>query len=126
MFKVKVVLDTKYTEYCPNVYPAYYEFSPAYRNFVNSLKTPATKMLYEYSVKKYHLSLPQNKNLTIEQILEKPPKTIEYELIDCIYDMKEKQGLSYSTLNVIVAAMLHFFEISDVVLNRRKIKKIQR
>lgn len=126
MFKVKEVLDSKkYAEYCPNVYPAYYDLSPAYRNFVNSLKTPATKMLYEYSVKKYYLSTPANKNLSIEQILEKPPKTIEYELIDCIYDMKEKQGLSYSTLNVFVASVLHFFEINDVVLNRRKIKKFR-
>ncbi len=82
-------------------------------------------MLYEYSVKKYYLSIPGNKNLSLEQILEKPTKTIEYELIDCIYDMKEKQGLSYSTLNVFVAAVLHFFEINDVVLNRRKIKKFR-
>lgn len=34
MFKVKEVLATKkYVEYCPNVYPAYYDLSPAYRIF---------------------------------------------------------------------------------------------
>lgn len=129
MAKGKEILDTRTTipktEYGPYRYPDYYDMSPAYRNFVNSLKTPATKMLYEYSIKKFYLSLPHNQNLSIEQILEKPTKTIEYELIDCLFDMKEKQKLSYSTLNIFVAAMFHFFEINDVVINRRKIKKFR-
>ncbi|MGD9534837.1 MAG: hypothetical protein AB7V56_13850 [Candidatus Nitrosocosmicus sp.] len=128
MTQAKEILDTRTisrTEYGPYRYSDYYDLSPAYRNFVNSLKTPATKMLYEYSIKKFYLSLPQNQNLSIEKILEKPTKTIEYELIDCLYDMKEKQKLSYSTLNIFVSAMFHFFEINDVVLNRRKIKKFR-
>ena len=37
--------------------------------------------------------------------------------------MKEERNLSYSTLNVFFCSIAHFYEMNDVVLNKRKIKK---
>lgn len=38
-----------------------------------------------------------------------------------IFDMKEKQGFSYSSIHAVLAAVTHFFEMNDVVINKKKI-----
>ncbi len=96
---------------------------PIFRNFINSIRSPITKKQYIQSLNKYYLSRPDNINLSLTEIISKNPKTIEYELIDVIYDMKDKQGLSYSSVHATVAAITHFFEINDVTINKRKLNK---
>jgi integrase len=39
--------------------------------------------------------------------------------------MKEKQGLSYSTIHSTLASIIHFFEINDVSINNRKLNKLK-
>ena len=39
--------------------------------------------------------------------------------------MKEKQGLSYSTIHSTLASIVHFFEINDVSINKRKLNKFK-
>jgi integrase len=39
--------------------------------------------------------------------------------------MKETLGLSFSTINTFTASVFHFFEINDVILNKRKINKFK-
>lgn len=102
-----------------------FESSPIYRNFLNSIKSPATRLAYEHKLFRFYLTKPYNQNLTLEDIIKKDPKTIEYEIIDIIYDIKEKQGLSYSTVQNFLAVMIHFFEINDVTLNRRKLNRFK-
>ena len=60
-----------------------------FRNFMNSIRSPITKKSYTQSLNKYYLSRPENINLTLQQIISKNPKTIEYELLDIIYEMKD-------------------------------------
>jgi len=98
---------------------------PIFRNFINSIRSPITKKSYTQSLNKYYLSRPENINLTLKQIIFKTPKTIEYELLDIIYEMKEKQGLSYSTIHSTLASIVHFFEINDVSINKRKLNKFK-
>ncbi len=39
--------------------------------------------------------------------------------------MKEKQRLSYSTIHSTLASIVHFFEINDVSINKRKLNKFK-
>ncbi|MGE0690908.1 MAG: hypothetical protein AB7O87_09975 [Candidatus Nitrosocosmicus sp.] len=99
--------------------------SPLYRNFINSLKARHTKVVYAHTLYKTYLCRSENQNLTLEDIIKKDPRKIEYELIDIIYEMKEKRNLSYSTIHNFVTIMIHFFEINDVTINRKKLKKFK-
>lgn len=99
---------------------------PAYLNFINSLKTAETKYKYAHMFCKYYLSKPEIKCLSsLTDVLKKDPKTIEYELIQIITEMKDVHELSYSSIHVFLAAALHFFEINDIILNKRKLKKFK-
>ncbi|MDR4491755.1 MAG: hypothetical protein R2685_12765 [Candidatus Nitrosocosmicus sp.] len=94
----------------------------AYRNFLNSLKSPYTKNAYSIFLNRF-LSLPQYKDITLDELLQTSPKVLEADIIDHIVSMKEKENLSYSSLSLFLAAMYHFFTVNDVLINRKKISK---
>lgn len=94
----------------------------AYRNFLNSLKSPYTKNTYSIFLNRF-LSLPQYKDMTLDELLQTSPKILEADIIEHIVNMKEKENLSYSSLSLFLAAMYHFFTINDVLINRKKIAK---
>lgn len=99
--------------------------SPIYRNFINSLKSPQTKRSYAHSLFHYYLKRPENQNLTLEEIISKSTKTIEYEIIEILYDMKERRKLSYATISTFLSVITHFFQINDVMINAKKLKKFR-
>jgi integrase len=98
---------------------------PAYRNFINSLSAKYTKRNYTHSFPKYYLSKPENQRLSLDDILKKNVKIIEAEIIETIVHMKETLCLSFSTINTFTASVFHFFEMNDVILNKRKINKFK-
>lgn len=95
---------------------------PAYRNFISSLKSPATKTGYSFALSKY-LNSETNKNLTLDKILSKPIKIIESEIIEEIIKQQEDENLTCSSTLMFLSAVNHFFSINDVIINRKKIKK---
>ncbi|MDR4490856.1 MAG: tyrosine-type recombinase/integrase [Candidatus Nitrosocosmicus sp.] len=99
-----------------------YHKHPAYRNFINSLKTYATKAGYSFNLAKY-LSLDVNRNLSLDDILSKNVKTIESEIIEEIIRQQEDEKLSSASTALFLTAVNHFFSINDVIINRKKIKK---
>jgi integrase len=99
-----------------------YHKHPAYRNFINSLKTYATKAGYSFNLAKY-LSLDANRNLSLDDILSKNVKTIESEIIEEIIRQQEDEKLSSASTALFLTALSHFFSINDVIINRKKIKK---
>jgi integrase len=50
-------------------------------------------------------------------------QTIESRIIDYIRYLSGVRGCKHSTINLHCAAIFHFFEMNDVVLNKRKIKR---
>lgn len=104
--------------------PHPYESHPAYVNFLGSLHTPRTIELYAHCLSKHYLSRPENRMLTLDQILAKSPKEIENEIIGIISELK-RSGLSYSSLNLTLVAIIHFFQINDVAINRLKINRFK-
>ena len=55
-------------------------------------------------------------------MLDYKPSVIESKIIDYIEHLKERK-LSYSAIQVSCSAIFHFFDINDVNLNTRKIKR---
>ena len=102
-----------------------------YSNFVQSLKSPATKRMYIFSLDKYML---HHGIKTIDDLLENRhnPSKIEEQVIDWIVFLRTGGGdpatnnnfiTSLSTRQLYLAAILAFYEINDVVLRKKKIAK---
>jgi integrase len=95
----------------------------AYLNFVNSIHSSESRYQYEYSVRKYmkHLNITN-----VEELLKnaREPRLIEARIIDYIVMLRNPpHSLNYSTVNAYLAAILAFYLMNDVVLNKKKIGK---
>ena len=95
----------------------------SYTNFINAIKSPATKTGYANSLKRYlnHLNLKQDK---IDDLLthERNPRYIESQIIDYIMSLRNN-GVSYSTIKFLIAPIFTFYQLNDVVLNRKKVSR---
>jgi integrase len=61
----------------------------------------------------------------LEQIINKKPRDIEFEIINIIAEMRSDLNLSFSSTHLFICAITHFFEINDVILNKKKLKKFK-
>lgn len=63
------------------------------------------------------------KIIEADQLLETDnPKIIEAKLVDYIMSLRN-DGLSYATMKHMLAPILTFYQINDVLLNRKKISR---
>lgn len=92
----------------------------AYRNFTHSIKSSETKRLYTFHLLQF---LSYKQDMSIDRLLEQNSKIIEADIIDMLIDLKENKDLSSSSIKTFLAALIHFFSINDITLNRRKIAK---
>ena len=92
-----------------------------YRNFINAIKSPATKEAYETSLRRY---LNHIKQKTPDDLLvhASSPRYIESQIIDYIMSLRNNQ-VSYATIQFLVAPIFTFYQLNDVVLNRKKVSK---
>jgi integrase len=116
---------TSSSEASPSTKKDDYHDDPIYRNFILSLKTPKTKKLYAHFLDKYYLARPENQSLSLQGILKKDPRTIEYEIMAIVDEMKSVLHLSYASVNLVIVAITHFFEINDVLINKKKIQRFK-
>ncbi len=94
----------------------------AYVNFVSSLKSSITRKAYVIRLKNY-LRSPTISFSTFDELLSRDRCTIEQGIIDILINMRYKLQLSFSAQNMFLCALIHFFSINDVTINRKKIKK---
>lgn len=99
----------------------------AYLNFINAIKSPATRNKYSYLLEEYLKYLQINKDKdtssSLDSLLSKNVKTIENEIIKYIIFLKENKKLSYSSLNTKLAAIYLFYTMNDIIINRKKLGK---
>jgi hypothetical protein len=96
------------------------------KNFLFSIKSEATKRLYTYCLNRYmryyHFDnvedLFSNSNNNNNN---KEPRIIEANIIQYIVWLSQDQKLSSVSVNVYLAAIIHFYAMNDIVLNRKKI-----
>jgi integrase len=89
-----------------------------YLNFINSLKSKHTKKEY----RKRLINFLSYNQASIESVLTLPVKDIEQLITQYLTNLNTK-SLSYGYINQVMSAIFHFFEMNDIVLNKRKISK---
>ncbi|HKI10451.1 MAG TPA: hypothetical protein VKA09_18840 [Nitrososphaeraceae archaeon] len=76
------------------------EESRSYQNFVNAIRSPATKTVYTKPLKRY---MNYIKVTEVDSLLEtNSAKIIESQLIDYIMSLRQ-DGISYSTIKYLLA-----------------------
>ena len=98
-------------------------FGQAYRNFADSIHSPATKGSYDFALCRYmkHLNVR-----TVDDLLKDAdkPKLIEAQIIEYIVSLRNPpNSLRYQTLNVYLSSVVTFYAMNDVSLNRKKVAR---
>ena len=83
-----------------------------FENFVNALRSPATKRVYVNSLKRYmrHLRLTNPEQLIPRELT---PKAIEAQLIDYVMSLRH-DGIAYATIQSLIAPIFTFYQLNDV------------
>lgn len=84
------------------------------------LKSSDTKRTYRHAFE--HFIEITVKNDDCQTLVDTNAYVIESKIISHIEYLKEVKKLKYWSIQVYCAAILHFFEMNDVVLNTKKIK----
>jgi integrase len=93
----------------------------SYHNFINAIKSPATKLVYHNSLKRY-LSFKKLTNVDDLLLHASNPRLIEAQIIEYIMTLR-KDGVAFTTIQFFIAPILTFYSLNDVVLNKRKITR---
>lgn len=90
--------------------------SQQYRYFLDSLASEATKRTYSSNLRQYckHLKLEIDDCI---RLLSTQPSLAEAQIIDYIVHMKSK-GISYSRINSMLCAIMHFYTMNDVTSSK--------
>jgi integrase len=91
-----------------------------YRNFINAIKSPATKKAYDISFRRYLNHIKQKS--PDDLLVNTNPRYIESQIIDYIMSLRNT-GVSYATIQFLVAPIFTFYQLNDVILNRKKVSR---
>jgi hypothetical protein len=92
----------------------------SYKKFIDGIKADASKVGYSNSLKRYmnHLQLQE-----VDFLLHNSDaKFIESQIIDYIMSLRNI-GVSYNTIKYLIAPVFTFYQLNDVVLNRKKVSR---
>ena len=92
-----------------------------YKHFINGIKSPATQIGYKRSLRRYLTFL---KLKEIDDLLphNPSPRYIESQIISYIMSLRES-GIAYATIQFLIAPIFTFYQLNDVVLNRKKVSR---
>ena len=91
------------------------------KHFINAIRSPATRKGYEASLRRYliHLKLKDVDGLLLHI---SNPRTIESQIIDYIMSLRDN-GLSQNTIKFLVVPIFTFYQLNDIILNRKKVAR---
>jgi integrase len=93
----------------------------SYRIFIEGLKSPVTKAAYSFALQKYmnYLGVNNPDDLLIHQ---ENPKLIQNQIVDYLILLKNPpHSLRYATRSQYLAAIMTFYDLNELVLNKKKI-----
>jgi integrase len=90
---------------------------PYYMAFINSIRSPATKAQYAYCILNYMHFL--NVQETSDIMFNSDLKTIEQHLIEYMVYLKPR--IAYSTRMVYCSAVVTFYTMNDILVNKKKL-----
>jgi hypothetical protein len=93
--------------------------SAAYRNFIETCRSPATRQMYSKALG-YFMSHLRLSLVDYDKLLDKDPKSIQMDICDFVNFMKKEH--SSATVMLYLAALNKFFVMNDIsTLNWKKI-----
>jgi integrase len=93
-----------------------------YQNFINAIKSPATRTAYNVSIRRYLNHIKQKSMDDLLAHSNTNPRYIESQIIDYIMSLRNS-GVSYATIQFLVAPIFTFYQLNDVILNRKKVSR---
>jgi integrase len=105
-----------------NTLAAAAETTNAYKNFINTVDSEATKESYRFTFSKFMKFCgieDYDKMLLIE------PKKLEGLIADYVTHLKVDRKLAPNTVNLYFASVAHFYQMNDVILNWKKLAKFK-
>jgi integrase len=93
----------------------------SYRIFIEGLKSPVTKAAYTFALQKYmkYLKIDNPDDLLKYQ---DNPKFIQNQIIDYLIYLKNPPlSLRYATRSQYLAAIMTYYDLNEVILNKKKI-----
>jgi integrase len=90
-----------------------------YFNFINSLKSPVAKEIYDGNIKTY-LKFYNFTKLSELLTIQDPQK----EIIKYIMSLRQR-GLATTSINTMLYAIYHFYDMNDITLNKKKINSFK-
>lgn len=99
------------------------ETSEAYKNFINSLDSEASRSSYKRSFPQF---MRFCKIDSYEEMLQiQPTKKLEGLIRDYLIHLREDRKLVPASIAAYSAAIAHFYEMNDVTVNWKKLKKFK-
>jgi integrase len=93
----------------------------SYRIFIEGLKSPVTKAAYTYALSKY-MNYTKIENPDDLLQYKDNPKFIQNQIIDYLINLKNPpSSLRYATRSQYLAAIITFYDLNEVILNKKKI-----
>ncbi|HET6717782.1 MAG TPA: hypothetical protein VFG90_11675, partial [Nitrososphaeraceae archaeon] len=93
-----------------------------YQNFINAIKSPATRTAYNVSIRRYLNHIKQKSMDDLLTHSNTNPRYIESQIIDYIMSLRNS-GVSYATIQFLVAPIFTFYQLNDIILNRKKVSR---
>jgi site-specific recombinase XerD len=88
---------------------------------VNAIRSEATKRGYLISLRRFMIHVKaQNTDELLKN--KSDSRLIESQIIDYIMSLRNN-GVAYSTIKSLVAPIFTFYQLNDVILNRKKIMR---
>jgi hypothetical protein len=95
----------------------------SYKHSINAIRSPATQIAYKNSLKRYLAFLKLKEVDDLLTTYPNPnPRHIESQIISYIMYLRER-GIAYATIHFLVAPIFTFYQLNDVVLNRKKVSR---
>jgi site-specific recombinase XerD len=90
-----------------------------YRNFIETVHSPYTRMVYRNSLQLYMRFRKVN---DCSQLIQGDPRLIQSQLIEYIIYLRENRKLGSNSINTNMAAVKKFYDTNDIELKWAKIK----
>jgi hypothetical protein len=88
-------------------------------NADDGISSPATRQAYRIVFRLFIRHLQKQP----EELLQQHPRTIQPQIIDYIRLLSEERHYQRGSINTPLCAIFHFYEMNDIILNKRKIKR---
>jgi hypothetical protein len=90
----------------------------AYDNFINAVRSKSSQKFYLVGLKKF---MAYNRLQKVSEMLVWDQRLIEAKIISWLVNMRDKESLTYITIQSYLSAVMTFYKMNDIEPRRHKI-----